>query len=206
MRLAVLVAALVATIGPASSSPPPAFTGEAKPVSWAELRHSYRAGCPVKPPQLRTLRLSYWGFDGRSRIGSIIVARRVEADVLSVFRRLWQERFPIRSLRPVSAYRGSDEASMAADNTSGFNCRFVGGTSRWSMHALGEAIDVNPVENPYVQGSRVSPPAGRAFVDRSRYRPGMAVVRGALVEAFASVGWKWGVDFGDYQHFSTTGR
>ena len=81
----------------------------------------------------------------------------------TVFRRLWQARFPIRRLRPVSAYRGSDDASMAADNTSGFNCRFVGGTTRWSQHAYGEAIDVNPVENPYVQGARVSPPAGRAL-------------------------------------------
>jgi hypothetical protein len=95
---------------------------------------------------------------------------------------------------------------MAADNTSAFNCRFVEGTSRWSMHAYGEAIDVNPVENPYVQGSHVSPPAGRPFADRSRVRPGMATPNGVLVRAFASVGWKWGASFGDYQHFSTTGR
>ena len=95
---------------------------------------------------------------------------------------------------------------MAADNTSGFNCRFVGGTTRWSMHAYGEAIDVNPVENPYVRGSTVSPPAGRAYLDRSRYRKGMAVRGGVLVRAFAAVGWKWGASFGDYQHFSTTGR
>ena len=94
---------------------------------------------------------------------------------------------------------------MAADNTSGFNCRVVGGTSRWSQHAYGQAIDVNPVENPYVQGSHVSPPAGRAYVDRSRFRRGMAVEGGVLVRAFASVGWGWGAGFGDYQHFSTTG-
>ncbi|HET9508042.1 MAG TPA: M15 family metallopeptidase, partial [Gaiellaceae bacterium] len=89
---------------------------------------------------------------------------------------------------------------------SGFNCRFVGGTTRWSLHAYGEAIDVNPVENPYVQGARVSPPAGRAFVSRSRYRKGMALPGGALVQAFGAVGWRWGASFGDYQHFSTTGR
>ena len=135
-----------------------------------------------------------------------MVSRRVAADVLTVFRKLWAARFPIRRLQPVSAYRGSDDASMTADNTSGFNCRVVGGTARWSLHAYGEAIDVNPIENPYVQGSRVSPPAGRAFVARSPYRPGMAVAEGVLVRAFASVGWKWGASFGDYQHFSTTGR
>ena len=184
----------------------PAFQGEIASVRWDELRHSYRAGCPVGPAELRTVHVSYWGFDGRARTGSIVVARRVAPDVVAVFRRLWAARFPLRLLRPISVYRGSDDASMAADNTSGFNCRFVGGTSRWSMHAYGEAIDVNPVENPYVRGSTVSPAAGRAFLERGRYRKGMAVEGGVLVRAFASVGWKWGASFGDYQHFSTTGR
>jgi hypothetical protein len=185
---------------------PPEFEARIAPVRWDELRHSYRAGCPVGPAQLRTVHVSHWGFDGRPRTGSIVVARRVAPGVVSVFRTLWTARFPVRRLRPVSAYRGSDDASMAADNTSGFNCRFVGGTSRWSLHAYGEAIDVNPVENPYVRGSTVSPAAGRAYLDRSTYRKGMAVAGGVLVRAFAAVGWNWGASFGDYQHFSTTGR
>jgi hypothetical protein len=206
MRLVLLVLAATVSVGAAGPAPPPAFNGEVRAVTWADLRHSYRSGCPVGPAQLRTVHVSYRGFDGRSRVGAIVVARRFAPAILGVFRQLWNERFPIRRLRPVSAYRGSDEASMAADNTSGFNCRFVGGTSRWSMHAYGEAIDVNPVENPYVRGSRVSPPGGRAYLDRSRYRPGMAVDGGVLVRAFSSVGWKWGAGFGDYQHFSTTGR
>ena len=197
-----LVASLLGRPAPAQ----PAFSAEIAPVRWPELRHSYRAGCPVPPAQLRTIRLTHWGFDGRPRTGRIVVARGVAVDVAAVFRILWRERFPIRRLRPVAAYRGSDDASMAADNTSGFNCRFVGGTSRWSMHAYGQAIDVNPVENPYVRGDHVSPPAGRAYVDRVRYRDGMAVRGGTLVRAFESVGWRWGASFGDYQHFSTTGR
>ena len=184
----------------------PAFEGRIEPVRWSELRHSYRAGCPVGPSELRTVHVSYWDFAGKAQLGAVVVARRQAAGILSVFRRLWTARFPIRRLTPVSAYRGSDDASMAADNTSGFNCRFVGGTSRWSMHAYGEAIDVNPVENPYVRGSTVSPAAGRAYLDRSRYRKGMAVQGGVLVRAFAAAGWKWGASFGDYQHFSTTGR
>ena len=218
MLVATLLA--VAALGPGSSagaqdekvlfqhkvlSATPRFTAQVARVRWVELRHSYRRGCPVPPAQLRTVHLSYWGFDGKRREGSIVVARRVAPQIVTVFRRLWTARFPIRRLRPVSAYRGDDDRSMAADNTSGFNCRFVGGTSRWSQHAYGEAIDVNPVENPYVQGSRVSPAAGRAFLDRSRYRKGMALHGGVLVRAFASVGWKWGATFGDYQHFSRTG-
>jgi hypothetical protein len=184
----------------------PTFTAAVEKVRWDDLRHSYRARCPVGPAQLRTVRVSYWDFDGRPQTGSIVVAGRVAPELVTVFRQLWDARFPIRRLRPVSAYGGDDDRSMAADNTSAFNCRFVGGTTRWSMHAYGEAIDVNPVENPYVRGSTVSPPAGRAYLDRTRYRKGMAVANGVLVRAFASVGWKWGAAFGDHQHFSTTGR
>ena len=205
MRIGVLLV-LAAVLAAGASATPAPPVGEIGPVTAADLRHSYRAGCPVAPAGLRTVRVSYWGFDRRIHVGRIVVAAQVAPDVLTVFRVLWNERFPIRRLRPVSAYRGSDDASMAADNTSAFNCRFVGGTKRWSLHAYGIAIDVNPVENPYVRGSHVSPPAGRAYVDRSRYRQGMAVAGGVLVRAFASVGWKWGASFGDYQHFSTTGR
>jgi hypothetical protein len=184
----------------------PVFEGRIEKVKWAELRHSYREGCPVPPAQLRTVHVSYWDFAGRRQLGAVVVARGEAEAILGVFRKLWAARFPIRKLRPVSEFRGSDDASMAADNTSAFNCRVVGGTSRWSMHAYGLAIDVNPVENPYVRGSTVSPRAGRAYVDRGRYRKGMAMPHGVLVRAFAAAGWKWGASFGDYQHFSTTGR
>jgi hypothetical protein len=209
MRLAPFVLA-AAAIGLSCSeqlgAASPRFSGKVEPVRWDDLRSSYRKGCPVPPARLRTVLVTYWDFAGRAREGRIVVARRVAPDVLAVFRKLWAARFPIRRLQPVSAYGGSDDASMAADNTSGFNCRFVGGTSRWSLHAYGEAIDVNPVENPYVQGTRVSPSAGRGYVDRGTYRKGMAMPDGVLVRAFASIGWTWGASFGDYQHFSSTGR
>jgi hypothetical protein len=182
------------------------FSWRIEPVRWADLRGSYRSGCPVGPAELRTVVVAYWGFDAKPRVGRIVVSRRVAPSIARGFRTLWDARFPIRRLQPVSAYRGSDDASMAADNTSAFNCRFVGGTSRWSRHAYGDAIDVNPVENPYIRGATVSPPTGRAYLDRSRARRGMAVPDGVLVRAFAAVGWKWGASFGDYKHFSTTGR
>jgi hypothetical protein len=99
---------------------------------------------------------------------------------------------------------------MAADNTSAFNCRYTvaPGPKHWSVHAYGEAIDVNPVENPYLEGGRVLPPRGRAYADRSRARAGMAVSGGTLVTAFAAAGWQWGGRWTaspDYQHFSATG-
>jgi hypothetical protein len=192
------------------ASSPSVFVSEAGPVTAGDLGPSWRDGCPVGPAQLRLLRLSFWGFDDQPHTGTIVVHASVAADVIKVFGMLYAERFPIRSLRPVDAYGGSDDASMAADNTSGFNCRnaVTNGPPRLSVHAYGKAIDVNPVENPYLLGNRVLPPEGAGFVDRTRYRPGMAVPGGTLVKAFASVGWAWGGSdrsAPDYQHFSTTG-
>jgi hypothetical protein len=186
------------------------FSATVSPVTAAELRYSYRPGCPVVPAQLRRVRLRYWGFDGASHVGSLVVNDAVTRDVVAAFRRLYAERFPIRRMRPIDAYRGSDDRSMAADNTSAFNCRVAvaSGPKRWSVHAYGEAIDVNPVENPYLEGGKVRPAAGKAYLDRARVRPGMAVRGGALVSAFALAGWLWGgrwTGSPDYQHFSKTG-
>jgi hypothetical protein len=211
MRVAALVVAGLVLGATAAGAAPPRFGATVSPPRWSELRHSYRIGCPVPPEQLRTIRLGYWGFDGRPQVGSLVVNRRVTADVIAVFRRLYVARFPIRRMVPVSVYRGSDDASMAADNTSAFNCRRAVGsaTGAWSMHAYGLAIDVNPIENPYVVGVRVLPPAGRRYLDRARRRPGMAVAGGILVRAFEAQGWGWGgrwTGTPDYQHFSTSGR
>jgi hypothetical protein len=165
--------------------------------------------CPVDATQLQALHVPYRGFDRRSHVGVLVVNRRVARDVTTVFRRLYAARFPIRRMTPISAFHGSDSASMAADNTSGFNCRRAVGGSGWSEHAYGLAIDVNPVENPYVLNGKALPPAGRAYLDRSRVRRGMAVGGGVLVSAFESVGWKWGGRWSgspDYQHFSVNGR
>jgi hypothetical protein len=188
----------------------PPFVARVERVTRADLPYSWRPGCPVPPSALRRIRLSYWGFDGRRHLGEVVVRDRVSGDVAVVFRILYRARFPLRRLEPVDRYRGSDDASMAADNTSGFNCRaaVASGPRRWSEHAYGEAVDVNPVENPYLQGGRVLPPAGAAFVARTP-RPGMAVPGGTLVRAFATVGWSWGgiwTRSRDYQHFSRSGR
>jgi hypothetical protein len=113
-------------------------------------------------------------------------------------------------MEPIDAYGGNDEASLDADNTSGFNCRYAvaSGPKQWSVHAYGKAIDVNPVENPYIEGGRVHPVAGGPYVARTPRRPGMALAGGDLVRAFASAGWQWGgrwTGSPDYQHFSATG-
>ena len=153
--------------------------------------------------------MSYWRFDGKEHLGSVVVRASEAKDVLSVFRKLYTARFPIRRLRLVEAYKGSDDASMAADNTSGFNCRRVYPSGPWSAHAYGLAIDVNPVENPYVHTGRVEPPAGRRYLDRTNFRRGMVVRGDLVVRAFVAIGWPWGGQWAsskDYQHFSATGR
>ncbi len=188
----------------------PPFSAAVAPVTAAELGRSWHPGCPVGPASLRRVTVSYVGFDGRAHRGELVVNRAVTSDIAAVFRRLYDMRFPVRRIRPVSAYGGSDDRSMAADNTSAFNCRYAvaTGPKRWSVHAYGEAVDVNTVENPYLEAGRVLPPAGRAYTDRADVRPGMAVAGGVLVRAFASVGWLWGGRWRatpDWQHFSKTG-
>jgi hypothetical protein len=189
----------------------PPFVARVERVTAADLPYSWHAGCPVGPASLRRIRLSFVGFDGRRHLGELVVNARVVPQVVTVFRTLYRAGFPIRRMEPIDRYRGDDDRSAAADNTSGFNCRkaVASGPAAWSMHAYGEAIDVNDVENPYVFGSRVIPPAGKAYRVRSDVRPGMAVEGGVLVRAFADVGWGWGGHFAgspDYQHFSTNGR
>lgn len=198
-----------ATTLPPPTTTTPAFAGNVAPVSATTLGGAYHDGCPVAPDQLRSVQLSYWGFDDQPHVGTIVVSARVVQDVLAAFSTLFSQRFPIRQMVPVATFGGSDPASMAADNTSGFNCRdaVAPGPPQWSVHAYGEAIDVNPVENPYLEGGTVQPAAGSAFLDRAVARPGMAVADGPLVAAFASVGWQWGGRWTDpdYQHFSKGG-
>lgn len=186
------------------------FLGTVSPVSAADLPASWRPGCPVPPEDLRRLSLTYLGFDGQTHAGSLVVHASVSREIVEVFRRLYEAEFPIRRMEPVDVYGGSDDASTAADNTSGFNCRDAvsSGAPHLSAHAYGRAIDVNPVENPYVLKGTVLPPLGAPYADRAVVRQGMAVRGGELVAAFAAVGWSWGGRWAspDYQHFSETGN
>lgn len=195
-----------------SAAPPPLFHGTVSTVDPATrarmIGSSWHRGCPVAIADLRLLRLDYWGFKGLVKRGRLIVHEREAGRIRRVFRRLFDVRYPIRRMRLIDAYRASDDRSLRANNTSAFNCRFVAGTSRWSMHAFGLAIDINPVQNPYVAGSRVSPPAGAAYVDRSRRAKGMIHAGDKVVRVFADAGWEWGGYWTypkDYQHFSSNG-
>jgi len=213
-RIALAAALAIALVATSSASPAPSpFRGTIARIDAAQAKRmtgvSWRAGCPVPLRDLRLLTVAHWRFDGRARTGRLIVHEDVARDVLGVFRRLYAAKFRVRRITPVDAYGGSDFRSIEADNTSAFNCRYVDGTTRWSEHAYGRAIDVNPIENPYVSGGRTSHRDSEPYVDRSRRRPGMAYEGGVLVRAFDAIGWGWGGRWSsvkDYQHFSASGR
>jgi hypothetical protein len=211
---ALLAFALSAAFIPGASSSSATFRGKISPLSPALRAQmtgvSWHRGCPVPLSGLRLLTLSYRGFDRRAHSGRLIVKRSVAKQVVGVFRKLYQAGFPIRRMQLVDAYGGSDFRSIEADNTSAFNCRAATGSSNWSNHAYGLAIDVNPIENPYVTASgSVAHTASRPYLNRSRIRRGMAYPSGVLVRTFRSIGWGWGGYWSgdrDYQHFSANGR
>jgi hypothetical protein len=174
------------------------------------MTYSWWPDCPVGIKSLRLVTLSYWGFDRAVHRGELVVHHDVAPEVLEVFGMLFRARFPIRRMVLIDVFGGDDDRSMAANNTSAFNCRapITGGTA-FSEHSYGWAIDINPWLNPYVAGGTVLPAAGARFADRSLEEPGMIHAGDVVVRAFASVGWKWGGSWSsikDYQHFSATGR
>jgi hypothetical protein len=193
----------------------PPYHAQVAPLSPAQRRAMtpavWRPGCPVALSDLRRVTLTYVGFDGRAHQGALVVNRTVAAPVARAFGELYAARFPIRRMLPIEAYGGSDFGSIEADNTSAFNCRSATGSSHWSEHAYGRAIDLDPIENPYVSGGSTSHTASRPYVDRARAagRPGVISEGGVVTRAFGRIGWGWGGRWNgtrDYQHLSASGR
>jgi D-alanyl-D-alanine carboxypeptidase len=210
--LPVAIATLAATLAAGGQ---PSFEGNSEPIrGQVEERivgSSWHRGCPVHHSKLRLLELTHWGFDGEVHRGRLIVHHKHDRPILRAMKRLFERGYEIRRMDLIDRFGADDRRSMKADNTSAFNCRFVAGTNRWSMHAYGRAIDINPIENPYVSGSHVSPPAGEPFADRSRDAAGMIHAGDEVVRAFArKAGWEWGGAWPgasrDYQHFSSNGK
>lgn len=174
-------------------------------VTAERLGLSWREGCPVGPDQLRLVRMTVLGFDGRAHRGELIVAADVVRDVVGTFAELYRDRFPIERMVTVEQYDADDDRSMEANNTSAFNCRAITGGTEWSNHSYGRAIDVNPVQNPYISsGGNVHPPNGAPYVDRTRTDQGLIHADDSTVRAFERRGWDWGGYWDtpiDYQHF-----
>jgi hypothetical protein len=192
-----------------SSTAPPAFSAKVAPVARNRLPYSWRPGCPVHYRDLRLITMTYWGFDDKPHTGELVVRKTVTDDVVTVFKKLYGWRWPIRQMKLVDAYKGDDYASIDVDNTSAFNCRPATGSSNWSNHAYGEAIDINPRENPYVTASgSTAHQNAKKYTKRPMKGKGVINPGDKVVKAFAQVGWEWGGDWAgtkDFQHFSKGG-
>jgi D-alanyl-D-alanine carboxypeptidase len=179
-------------------------------------RGDWHAGCPVPLSQLRLLTVTAWGFDGKPYRGQLIVNERFAAPLAKVFRQLYALRFPIRDLTLAANYGLQRVRARHPDASGSFECRQAvpspctggTGTGSWSMHAYGEAVDLDPVENPYVGCGMSRDRLARSYMDRTRIRQGM--VTPAVVQAFASIGWGWGGSWSgstkDWMHFSANGH
>jgi hypothetical protein len=187
----------------------PPFAGSIRAATLDDVRLSWREGCPVSWRDLSVVQVSYWGYDGERHRGPLVVHDIAATQVRAVFDSMYRYRFQVRRIHRIDDYGADDDRSMAANNTSAFNCRKVAGSSSWSMHSYGTAVDVNPMQNPYVANGSYDPPGSEQWSNRSDVVPGMAVEGSSLVGAFDYVGWKWGgrwTSKQDYQHFSVNGK
>jgi D-alanyl-D-alanine carboxypeptidase len=206
--------------GDAASSEAPRFDGRVwrLPIALREEMRgtTWKPGCPVPLDDLRLLRFNHWGFDGVVKRGPMVVHHEVAEDVLRVFRRLFRARFPVKRVALTKEFVPEEfepRISTPRSVTAAFNCRPVitpvGPGDNFSQHAYGLAIDINPVQNPYVTADGfVRNRMAQRYVDRSRRLTGMIHDGDIVVRSFEAIGWSWGGDWTgdqDYMHFSRTG-
>ena len=193
--------------------PPPGgrFRSAIRPIGpavRARMGATWKPGCPVGLADLRDVTVSFRGFDGRPHTGELVVHRRVAAEVVSVFARLYRARFPIEEMRLVTTADLEAHPTGDGNNTAAFVCRAARKQARWSAHAYGLAVDVDPFQNPYRRGDLVLPELASSYLDRARARPGMIRQGDVVTAAFAAIGWTWGGTWQspkDLMHFSATG-
>jgi D-alanyl-D-alanine carboxypeptidase len=198
-----------------------AFHTSARPLTAPErtdviTAKEWHSGCPVPLSGLRVLSVSFWGFDGRVHTGRLVVNAAAVAPLSTVFSQLFRLHFPIRHMQFSDEYGPAPGRPADGDITASFECRQAvpspcsggTGTGHWSQHAYGLAVDLNPVENPYVGCGMTRDKTALSYLNRARVRPGM--VTAAVVDAFHSVGWGWGGSWAgntkDYMHFSANGH
>jgi hypothetical protein len=173
--------------------------------------NSWHRGCPVEIDDLRYLRLTYHDFEGEDQVGELIVHREISNDMVNIMRQLYEIGYPIRKMQLISDYNGNDWRSIEADNSSAFNCRKATGSIKWSRHSFGKAIDLNPLENPYISRTQKISHRKSLKYRKRRHRNNTSADRAILLPKdkatliFKSYGFKWGGDWRytkDYQHFS----
>ncbi len=166
---------------------------------------TWHIGCPVPIENLCYLSLTYWGYDKKRHQGALIVHKDVANDLVQIFKILYRHKFPLEKMEPMELFNGNDNAALAANNTSAFNCREVTDQPGiFSQHSYGRAIDINSKINPYTKGRLVLPASGLQFVDRNKPYPGKITKNSLIHKIFSQYGWDWGgnwYDVQDTQHF-----
>jgi hypothetical protein len=165
---------------------------------------SFRPNDVIGYEDLRLVKVLYIGYDDAVHEGELVVHKVIAEKVIKIFKTLYEAQFPIERMTLIDAYDADDDLSMQANNTSAFNFRRVSGTDRLSNHAYGLAIDINPLVNPYVTASGVSPKEGEAYTDRTLDVKGIIREGDVCYNAFIENGFTWGgawVNSKDYQHF-----
>jgi hypothetical protein len=169
---------------------------------------SYKDNCTLPYDDLRYVRVLYYGFDQKTHIGELMVNAGISKDVTAVFYELYKSKYPIEKMVLIDDYDADDNASMADNNTSAFNYRAVPGSIHLSKHALGLAIDINPLYNPYVKTSgkksEVLPEESLPYTDRTLECPYYIKKNDTCYTAFINRGFIWGGSWNslkDYQHF-----
>ena len=185
------------------------FAASIEPVpDEVAARSTWEAACPVTLDELRYVRVAFWGFDGLHHTGELLVHRDVAEQIVQVFARLHDARFPVEEMRITRRDELDAHPTGDGNNTGSFVCRPTVGSSSWSQHAYGLALDLNPFHNPLDRDDIVIPELASAYLDRTDVRPGMILAGDAVTQAFAEIGWGWGGDWSsskDWMHFSQSG-
>lgn len=186
----------------------PKFKGELVKLSTQEKEAIFHGGAiddhPLDMDHLSLLRLSYYDFSGSVQSGELVVYSELSDEIIEIFNKIYNEKFPIESMLHIREFDQCDKCSMANNNTYGYCYRTITGTDRLSWHSFGLAIDINPRHNPFILGDTVFPADAEAFQIRSRVRPGMITPGSVVHTAFLEAGWEWGGDWTtikDYHHF-----
>lgn len=201
---------LIFSITKIKTTPPSLFFSQEIPKEIANIMtgRSYKPECPVKITDLRYLTITHWGYDDTVHTGHMVVHAKLAQEILEIFEELFENNFPIERMELIDFYDADDEKSMSMNNSSAFCFRAnITRPNVFSNHSYGIAIDINPLINPYVNGDRVLPAGGRAYLDRTKNYKG--IITGSLdnpcYRAFIQRGYEWGGSWEgriDYQHFS----
>ena len=171
---------------------------------------SYHKNCPVPINDLRIVNIKYLDFNKTVSYGDLIVHKDVAFEVSEIFEELFKINYPIQQIIPIEKYNGDDFESIEANNTSAFNCRKAEASKKYSKHSFGKAIDINPIQNPYVYKDGTSSHKEskefitREFSDDTAQSRAVLLANSKAVLIFKKYDWKWGGDWKnikDYQHF-----